>query len=75
MSENRQGIGQHRGDGSGAPNSGQRERRDPAANVGNLSGGEKNNGPVPASKPGADISTQTGVARGPNDGTRRFPAS
>jgi hypothetical protein len=51
MSENRSGIGQHRGDGSAAPNSGQRTRRDPDAVVGpNLSGGEMQNA-VPGSKP------------------------
>jgi hypothetical protein len=30
---NRAGIGQHRSDGTGAPNSGQRTRRDPDADV------------------------------------------
>jgi hypothetical protein len=57
--ENRSGIGQHRGDGQGALNSGQRQRRDPAAQVGNLSGGEMNNVRVPASRRDADISSTT----------------
>jgi hypothetical protein len=41
MSESREGIGQHRGDGQPAINSGQRTRRDPGAVVGQGSGGEE----------------------------------
>jgi hypothetical protein len=63
MSENRQGLGQHRGDGQPAVNNGQKNIRGTAGDVGQPSGGEKNNGPVPASRPDADISTQTGVAQ------------
>ena len=45
------GIGQHRSSPGMAGNSGQRERRDPAAVVGpNLSGGEMQN-TVPGSEP------------------------
>jgi hypothetical protein len=62
MSENKQGIGQHRGDGQPAGNNGQKNIRGTAGDVGQPSGGEKNNRPVPASRPDADISTQTGVA-------------
>jgi hypothetical protein len=62
MSESKQGLGQHRGDGQPAGNNGQRNIRGTAGDVGNMSGGEKNNRPVPASRPDADISTQTGVA-------------
>ena len=71
MASNKMGIGQHRGDDTGAVNSGQRTRRDPDANVGNMSGGERNNKPVPAAAPDSMINTQTGVARGPNDPARR----
>ena len=41
MSENLKGIGQHRGDGQPAINSGQRTRFDPDAKVGQGSGGEE----------------------------------
>ncbi len=42
MSENRQGIGQHRvTNNAGGSNTGQRERHDPAAVVGQGSGGEE----------------------------------
>jgi hypothetical protein len=61
MSESKLGIGQHRSSGA-ASNNGQRQIRGTAGDVGNVSGGEKNNGPVPASRPDADISTQSGVA-------------
>lgn len=57
------GIGQHRDQSGGAPNSGQKNIRGTAGDVGNMSGGRKNNGPVPASRPGSDISTTTGVGR------------
>jgi hypothetical protein len=63
MSESRIGIGQHRVIGrDAAPNNGQRSVAGTAGDVGQPSGGERNNGPVPASRPDADISTQTGVA-------------
>jgi hypothetical protein len=62
MAESKQGLGQHRSDGSGALNSGQRNIRGTAGDVGQPSGGEKNNRPVPASRRDADISTQSGVA-------------
>ncbi len=62
MSSSKMGIGQHRSDGTPAINSGQRTRRDPAANVGpNLSGGEMQN-TVPAGRPDGDISSTTGSA-------------
>jgi len=41
VSTNKMGLGQHRGDGQPAINSGQRTRRDPAADVGQGSGGEE----------------------------------
>jgi hypothetical protein len=62
MSESTIGIGQHRGDGQPAVNNGQKNIRGTAGDVGQPSGGEKNNGPVAASRPDADVSTQTGVA-------------
>ncbi len=69
MATNRMGIGQHRSDGP-APESGQRQRRDPAANVGQLSGGE-NNMSVPASRRDSDIAT-TSHSGGPlSPGERR----
>ena len=71
MSENRQGIGQHRGDGQPAINNGQRNIRGTRGDVGNMSGGEKNNGLVPASRPDADISSQTGVAENSYDRANR----
>jgi hypothetical protein len=74
MGSNKLGIGQHRDSGGSAPNSGQKNIRGTTGDVGQPSGGELNNGPAPASAPGSDISTQTGVARGPNDGAMRYPA-
>jgi hypothetical protein len=78
MSESKQGLGQHRGDGQPASNNGQRNIRGTAGDVGQPSGGEKNNGPVPASRPGADIITTTGSAgerspseRGPSVDAKR----
>jgi hypothetical protein len=49
--------GQHRSDGP-AVNNGQRQRPEPDAHVGNLSGGE-NQINVPASSPSAEIVTST----------------
>jgi hypothetical protein len=74
-SDNGTPIGQHfvRGRAS-APNSGQRTKLTTGVNVGQPSGGELNNGAAPASRPGADVSTQTGVARNANDGAIRHPA-
>jgi hypothetical protein len=63
VSENKMGIGQHRVGSVGGGNTGQKNVRGTAGDVGQPSGGEKNNGPAPASAPNADISTQTGVAR------------
>ena len=60
MSENKMGIGQHRvTNNAGASNTGQRERRDPAAVVGQGSGGEEHSQDhgVPGSK--ADSMTNT----------------
>jgi hypothetical protein len=74
MSSSKIGIGQHRVGTVGGGNTGQRNVRGTAGDVGQPSGGELNNGPAPASAPGSDISTQTGVARGPNDGAMRYPA-
>jgi hypothetical protein len=51
MSENRMGIGQHRTGSVGAGNTGQREVRGTAGDVGMESGGERQNGPVPGSQP------------------------
>jgi hypothetical protein len=59
---NKAGIGQHRGDGQPALNTGQKNILGTRGDVGNMSAGENNNGAVPASRPDADISTQTGVA-------------
>jgi hypothetical protein len=59
MSTSRDGIGQHRGDGQPAINSGQRTRFDPDAKVGQGSGGEEHSQDhgVPGSK--ADNITNT----------------
>jgi hypothetical protein len=59
MSENKQGIGQHRSSPGMTGNTGQRERRDPAAVVGQGSGGEEHSQGhgVPGSK--ADSMTNT----------------
>ena len=46
MSESKQELGQHRGDGQPAGNNGQRNIRGTAGDVGQPSGGEKNNRPV-----------------------------
>lgn len=63
MSESRTGIGQHRVIGrDAAVNNGQRNIAGTPGDVGQPSGGEKNNGAVPASRRDSDISTQTGVA-------------
>ena len=74
MDRSKMGIGQQRGDGTGAPNSGQRNIRGTAGDVGQESGGERQNGPVPASRPDSDISTQSEVARNRNDGATKYPA-
>jgi hypothetical protein len=51
MSENKQGIGQHRGSPGMVPNSGQKSSiRGGAADVGDASGGEHQNA-VPGSRP------------------------
>ena len=50
MSENKMGVGQHRSSPGMAENSGQREVRGTAGDVGMESGGERQNGPVPGSK-------------------------
>jgi hypothetical protein len=59
VSENKMGIGQHRIGNAGGGNTGQRERRDPAAVVGQGSGGEEHSQDhgVPGSK--ADSMTNT----------------
>jgi hypothetical protein len=63
MSESRIGIGQHRVIGrDAAVNNGQKNLAGTPGDVGQPSGGERNNGPVPASRPDADISTTTGAA-------------
>ncbi len=72
MESNKSGIGQHRVIGrDAATNNGQRNVAGTPGDVGQPSGGEKNNGPVPASRRDADISTQTNVERGRNDPARR----
>ena len=55
-------IGQHHDQSGPAVNNGQKNIRGTASDVGNMSGGERNNGPVPASRPGSDISTTAGSA-------------
>jgi hypothetical protein len=50
---NKAGIGQHRGDGQPALNTGQKNILGTRGDVGNMSAGEKNNGAVPASRPDA----------------------
>jgi hypothetical protein len=70
---NKAGIGQHRVGDVGGGNTGQKNVRGTAADVGMESGGERQNGPVPASAPDSDISTQTGVARNSNDRALRHP--
>jgi hypothetical protein len=60
MSSSKMGIGQHRVGSVGGGNTGQKNIRGTAADVGQPSGGEKNNGPVPASRPDSDISTPRG---------------
>jgi hypothetical protein len=71
VSENRLGIGQHRVGNVGAENNGQKNIRGTAGDVGQPSGGELNNGPVPAAAPDAminrshyDPSREAGEARG-----------
>jgi hypothetical protein len=71
MAKNRMGIGQHRAGNVGAGNNGQRNVRGTAGDVGQPSGGELNNGPAPASRPDADIDTQTGVAENSYDRANR----
>lgn len=73
MDRSKMDIGQQRGDGTGAPNSGQKNIRGTAGDVGHESGGERQNRPVPASRPDGDISSQTGVARNRNDGATKYP--
>jgi len=46
MASYKPGIGQHRDSGASAPNSGQRNVRGTAGEVGNMSGGEQNNKPL-----------------------------
>ena len=67
MSENKQGIGQHRSDGQPAINSGHRTRRDPAAQVGQGSGGEEHSQDhrVPGSKADSMINTTHGAEDAP----------
>ncbi len=67
MSENRLGIGQHRIGNVGGGNTGQRERRDPAAVVGQGSGGEEHSQDhgVPGSK--ADSMTNRTHGAAEND--------
>jgi hypothetical protein len=66
------GIGQHRSDGP-ALNSGQRTRVNPAAQVGQGSGGETHSQDhrVPAGRPDGDISTTTKSAGPVTRGERR----
>ena len=71
VSENKMGIGQHRGDGQPATNNGQRNIRGTRGDVGNMSGGEKNNGPVPAAAPDAMINTTHGAAENDYDRAKR----
>jgi len=72
MESNKSGIGQHRVIGrDAATNNGQRNVAGTPGDVGQPSGGERNNGPVPAGKPSGDISTQSMVERGRNDPARR----
>ena len=63
MSENKMGIGQHRSSPGMAGNSGQRERRDPAAVVGQGSGGEEHSQHrgVPGSKADSMVNTTHGA--------------
>jgi hypothetical protein len=65
MSENKMGIGQHRVGAVGGGNTGQRSGREPAANVGQPSGGELNNGPAPAAAPDSFINTTHGAEEAP----------
>jgi hypothetical protein len=66
------GIGQHRGDGTGAPNSGQRDIRGTTGDVGQPSGGELNNGPAPAAAPDSMINTTHGAAENDDDHANRY---
>jgi hypothetical protein len=62
-------IGQHHDQSGAAPNSGQKNIRGTQGDVGHEGGGERQNGPVPAGRPDADISTTTESAgpRGPSE--------
>jgi hypothetical protein len=68
MSANRQGIGQHRvTNNAGGSNTGQRERHDPAAVVGQGSGGEEHSQDhgVPGSEADSMINRTHGAENAP----------
>jgi hypothetical protein len=73
MSENKMGIGQHRSSPGMAGNTGQRERRDPAAVVGQGSGGEEHSQDhgVPGSKADSMTNTTHGAAENDYDRANR----
>jgi hypothetical protein len=72
MDRSKQGIGQHRSSGTSlTENSGQKTRIRPEARVGQPSGGEKNNGAVPAGRRDSDISSTTESAGPRSPGERR----
>jgi hypothetical protein len=67
MSENKLGIGQHRVGAVGGGNTGQRQSRDPAAQVGQGSGGEEHSQDhgVPGSEADAMTNTTVGAENAP----------
>jgi hypothetical protein len=65
VSENKIGIGQHRGDGQPAVNNGQKSIRGTAGDVGMEGGGERQNGPVPGSVADSMIDMTHGAENSP----------
>jgi hypothetical protein len=61
MSESRMGIGQHRSGDAGATNNGQKQIRGTAGDVGQIGGGEQNQGVVPGSEADSMVNTTCGA--------------